>query len=210
MQFSQSFLENDKVLFLLDASTSAETPIQSDDPQDSDNNEDALLPSTSGEGALLSFTSADDMDNISVVEKSPSVGPSKNKADSLVAVTHKKRLSNPPQTQVQELLEEFFPGERSRIHHHNVCDAGCTFSRKQISWQRETNRDKKKEKLFNHTWLRKADIAYCTASRYWWPVFVEGEGVYCILCKKHNAHSTQNKQEKFSLKPSGRFKSTAL
>lgn len=145
MQFSQSLLENDKVLFLLDASTSAETPRRSDEPQDSDNNEDALLPSTSGEGALLPFTSADDMDNISVAEKSPSVGPSKNKADSLVAVTHKKRLSNPPQTQVQEVLEEFFPGKRSRIHHHDVCDTGCTFSRKQISRQLEANRDKKKK-----------------------------------------------------------------
>ena len=65
--------------------------------RNSDNNKDALLPSTSGEGALLPFTSADDRDNISVVEKTPSVGPSETKADSLVAVTHKKRLSNPPQ-----------------------------------------------------------------------------------------------------------------
>ena len=159
-------------MFLLDASTSAATPTQSDDgPQDSDNNDDALLPSTSGEGALLPLTCADDVDNILVLENSPLVGPSENKSDSLVTVTCKKRLGNPPQTRVQELLEELFPGERSRIHHHDVCDAGCTF---------------------------------------WWPVFVKGEGVYCILCKKYNAHSTQNKQEKFSLEPSVRFKSTAL
>ena len=198
-------------MFLLDASTSAATPTQSDDgPQDSDNNDDALLPSTSGEGALLPLTCADDVDNILVLENSPLVGPGENKSDSLVTVTRKKRLGNPPQTRVQELLEELFPGERSRIHHHDICDAGCTFSRDEISQKREANKDKKKEKVFNHTWLCKADTAYCAASGYWWPVFVEGEGVYCILCKKHNAHSTQNKQEKFSLEPSVRFKSTAL
>ena len=198
-------------MFLLDASTSAATPTQSDDgPQDSDNNDDALLPSTSGEGALLPLTSADDVDNISVLENSPLVGPGKNKSDSLVTVTRKKQLSNPPQARVQELLEELFPGERSRIDHQDVCDAGCTFSRDEIPRQREANKDKKKEKVFNHTWLCKADTAYCAASGYWWPVFVEGEGVYCILCKKYNAHSTQNKQEKFSLEPSVRFKSTAL
>ena len=49
----------------------------------------------------------------------------------------------------------------------------------------------------------KADISYCTESGYWWPVFVEGEGV-------HNVHSTQNKQEKFSSEPFVRFKSSAL
>lgn len=145
-----------------------------------------------------------------MLENIPSVGPRENKADSLVAVIYKKRLSNPPQTRVQELLEEVFPRERSRIHHHEVCDAGCTFSRDEISRQRPANKDKKKEKLFNHTSLCKADIAYCAASGYWWSVFVEGEGAYCILCKKHNAHSTQNKQEKFSLKPSLRFKSTLV
>ena len=147
-------------MFLLDASTSAATPTQSDDsPQDSDNNDDALLPSTSGEGALLPLTSADDVDNISVLENSPLVGPGVNKSDSLVTVTRKKQLSNPPQTRVQELLEELFPGERSRIHHHDVCDAGCTFSRDEISRHQEANKDKKKENVFNHTWLCKADIA---------------------------------------------------
>ena len=189
-------------MILLDASTSGATPTQSDGPlelatPDSDNDECALLPSTS----------ADNVEKTSLIEKSSSVVPNENK-DSPVA--HKKRLNNPHQTRAQELLEDLFPGERSRIHHHDVCDAGCTFSREEISRQREANNDKRKEKLFNHTWLCKNDIAYCTESGYWWPVFVEGEGVYCILCKKHNAHSTQNKQEKFSSEPSVRFKSSAL
>ena len=123
-------------MFLLDASTSATIPTQSDDgPQDSNNNDDALLLSTS----------ADDVDNILVLQNSPSVGPSKNKADSLIVVIRKKRLSNPPQTQVQELSEELFPGERSRIDHHDVCDADCTFSSDEISWQQEANKDKERK-----------------------------------------------------------------
>lgn len=64
------------------------------------------------------------------------------------------------------------------------------FSIEEISRQLEANKDKKKIKLFNHTRLCKADIAYYTASEYWWPVFVKDEGVYCIMCKKHNVHST--------------------
>ena len=109
----------------------------------------------------------------------------------------------------QEISEDLFPAEKLRIHHHDICDASYTLSREEISRQLEANKDKK-EKLFNHSWLCKTDIAYCTASGYWWPVFVEGEGVYCILCKKHNVQSTRNKQEKFSSEPSVRFKSSAL
>ena len=60
---------------------------------------------------------------------------------------------------------------------------------------RMANKGKKKEKLFNHTWLCKADIAYCAARGYWWPVSVEDEEVNCILCKKHNVHFTRNKRE---------------
>jgi len=135
------------------------------------------------------------------VEQSPSVP---------VTNLKQRRLDNLPKTGAQEILNNLFPAEKSEIHHHDICDASCTFGREEISRQREANKDKKKEKLFNHSWLCKADIAYCTASGYWWPVFVEGEGVYCILCKKHNVHSTQNKQEKFSSEPSVRFKSSAL
>ena len=54
-----------------------------------------------------------------------------------------------------------FSGRKSGIHH--ICDAGCTFSREEISRQLEADKGKK-EKLFNHTWLCKADIAYCAAS----------------------------------------------
>ena len=130
------------------------------------------------------------------------------------AVAHKtpSRACNQRQVQecTQQLLEDLFPGEKSRIHHHDVCDAGCTFSREEISRQNEVNKEKKKEKVFNHSWLCQSDIAYRAASGYWWPVFVEGKGVYCILCRKHNAHSTQNKQEKFASEPFVRFKTSAM
>ena len=138
--------------------------------------------------------------------------PSEGKSPSAVPVTKvsKERLDNLPKMCTQEILEDLFPGQQTRLHHHDICDASCTFSREEISRQLEASKDKKKEKLFNHGWLCKAEISYCAASGYWWPVFVEGEGVYCILCKKHNVHSTQNKQEKFSSEPSVRFKSSAL
>ena len=146
--------------------------------------------------------SADNMEKVPSVGKSPSAVPVTN--------VRKEQLDNPLKMHTQEILVDLFPGKKSRIHHQDICNVGCTFSREEISRQLEANKGKKKEKLFNQAWQCKAKTAYCAASRYWWPVFVEGEGVYCILCKKPKVHSTQNKQEKFSSEPSVRFKSLEL
>ena len=43
-----------------------------------------------------------------------------------------------------------------------------------------------------------------------WAAFVEGQGLYCLLCKRHNSSSAQNKSEKFSVTPSTRFKKATL
>lgn len=145
--------------------------------------------------------SADEVEKVTSVEQSPSVPVTNVKNGHWIIC---------PKREHKRFWMTFFSAEKSGIHHHDICDASCTFSREEISRQREANKDKKKEKLFSHSWLCKADIAYCTPSGYWWPVFVEGEGMHCILCKKHNVHSPQNKQEKFSLEPSVRFKFLAL
>ena len=77
------------------------------------------------------------MEKVALVEKSPQVVPVAN---------------------VRVILEDFFPGRKSRIHQHDICDVGCTCSREEIS-REEGNKDKKKEKLFNHPWLSEANIA---------------------------------------------------
>ena len=44
----------------------------------------------------------------------------------------------------------------------------------------------------------------------WWLVYVEGEGMYCLVCKKHMMKHPQNKREVFSGTPSVRFKNDAI
>lgn len=45
---------------------------------------------------------------------------------------------------------------------------------------------------------------------YWWLSFVEGQGMYCILCKKHNMKHTLNKRDVFVYTPATRFLEDAL
>ena len=43
-----------------------------------------------------------------------------------------------------------------------------------------------------------------------WPVYIEGEGFYCLLCKKHQTANAQNKEVKFTMEPSVRIKEQSL
>ena len=47
---------------------------------------------------------------------------------------------------------------------------------------------------------------YCERTGVWWAVYVEGEGMYCLLCRKHLSKAVRNKSDIFSVHPSTRFK----
>jgi len=59
-----------------------------------------------------------------------------------------------------------------------------------------------KPEKFNHDWVEKIDN--------WWLCRDEGEGMFCIICKKHGVTNPQNKTDKFSGVASDRFKSDAI
>ena len=40
----------------------------------------------------------------------------------------------------------------------------------------------------------------------WWPVYVEGEGLFCLLCKRHDMSNPQNKSKVFNKEPCKRFR----
>lgn len=54
---------------------------------------------------------------------------------------------------------------------------------------------------FQHAWL---------SAKNWWLLYIENEGMYCIVCKKHNMKHPNNQRETFSGTPSVRFKVDAL
>ena len=44
----------------------------------------------------------------------------------------------------------------------------------------------------------------------WWLVYIEWEGMYCLLCRVHNTKNRFNKDSKFKCEPSIRYKRSAL
>ena len=57
----------------------------------------------------------------------------------------------------------------------------------------------KKKQMFNHRLLLKKDLAYNRKVQMWWLGYIEGEGQYCLICKKFHSKNPQNKKEFFSV-----------
>jgi hypothetical protein len=53
-------------------------------------------------------------------------------------------------------------------------------------------------------------MSFCTATEFWWLVYAEGEGMFCLLCRQNEEHILQNKSKVFNKDPVVKFKKSAL
>lgn len=96
------------------------------------------------------------------------------------------------QEECKALIEEFFEG---RVHNYYTCFNKCSkLSEQEI--------ERIKPKKFSHDWVENIDN--------WWLCHVEGQGMFCIICKKHGVVNRQNKTDKFTAAASDRFESDAI
>ena len=104
---------------------------------------------------------------------------------------------------VEELLKET---ETSLLHHKLACPA--------VSCQKISADDQKAEKSlkdkFKHKWLTDKSLAYCSKTEIWWLAYVEGKGMYCLLCRKHNTKNEQNKSKVISSDPAVRYRKPTI
>ena len=48
-------------------------------------------------------------------------------------------------------------------------------------------------------------MSFCVTTEMGWPVYVEGEDLFCLLCKKHDTSNPQNNSTVFNKEPCKRF-----
>lgn len=71
------------------------------------------------------------------------------------------------------------------LHNHQLClGRGCVNISKNNQDVQKGVRDK-----FQHQWLSR-EMSYCDVSGYWWLAYMEGAGMFCLLCKKHNVFTS--------------------
>ena len=97
----------------------------------------------------------------------------------------------------KDLITQFF-GTNKVVHTYYTCPSKlCN------SFRHEEIARLKQQKKYIHTWHQEKEN--------WWLCFVEGEGMFCLLCKKHAIKTVQNKEESaFTQTASMRLKYDAL
>ena len=106
-----------------------------------------------------------------------------------------------------KLLEEYFPEAFSikTLHSYYTCSGTCTEVSKQEQQKQQGKGDK-----FQHSWLFEETLAFSRETGMWWLVYIEGQGMFCLLCGVHNTKNRFNKDSKFNCEPSIRYKRSAL
>ncbi|XP_062583557.1 zinc finger protein 862-like isoform X2 [Saccostrea cucullata] len=89
----------------------------------------------------------------------------------------------------------------SNVHHAALCTDTCDLSSKDPQkWSKEKHR-------FKHKMICDYETSYSEKTGLWWLVYVEGEGMYCLLCRKHKV---VNSNEFFCSKAATRFRKEAI
>ena len=112
-----------------------------------------------------------------------------------------------PQEAHKILIDQQFPGiDILKIYNYSLCSScGCSsFSAE------ERKRQSNLKETFDHAWLNNSNLSYCIATRLWDFIFIEGDGLYCMLCKKHDMKNPRNKSTVFSQESSKRFRKGTL
>ena len=95
---------------------------------------------------------------------------------------------------------------QSKYYQQDFCKEGdrCSVSKN------EAEQLSKQSYRFQHSWLQEISLSFCVTTEMWWPVYVAGEGPYCLLCKKQDTFNPQNKSKIFNKEPCKRFRLEAL
>ena len=113
-----------------------------------------------------------------------------------------KNISSKPvsKDKAKLLIGSLFCNEESLHSFYSCEDKSCTNISKE-----EFAQIKAKDK-FQHAWIFDRNLTYCDKMGYHWLVYVEGKGMFCVLCRKYNSANPQNKTKKFNMDASVRYK----
>ena len=95
---------------------------------------------------------------------------------------------------------------RGHLHSYYQCKkVDCT----KLSIVDESKQKDLKRK-FQHVWLEDRSLAFEKTTGIWWLLYLENEGLFCLLCRKHNVVNPSNKSKIFNATPSVRYRKEAI
>lgn len=97
-------------------------------------------------------------------------------------------------------------GPESVVHSFYKCKSRSCSS---ISSSEQDRLARRSDDKFNHHWINEK-MTFCSKKGYNWLLHEEGQGMFCLLSRKHNVANTKNKSKKFNMEPAVRFKKKAV
>ena len=95
---------------------------------------------------------------------------------------------------------------RGHLHSYYQCkNTDCT----KLSTVDESKQKGLKRK-FQHVWLEDCSLTFDKTTGIWWLLYLENEGLYCLLCRKHNVVNPSNKSKIFNAAPCVRYRKEAI
>ncbi len=102
-----------------------------------------------------------------------------------------------------KFLSLSFTTESSDLHSYYKCrNCGCN----SLSSVELTRLKAKSDDKSQHHWIIDGSLTFCKKTGINWLVYLEGDGMFCLLCRRHNCSNSQNKSKKLNLEPSVRYK----
>jgi len=103
----------------------------------------------------------------------------------------------------RQMIQEEFKNSDKRIHHYSLCSDQCRLS------QDDPQASSKNKHRFKHSVLFDRSTAFSPSTGIWWLIYIEQEGMYCLLCRKHHNLNANNK-DIYCRKPGTRFRKEAI
>jgi len=104
---------------------------------------------------------------------------------------------------VKEVYQIFPDVDAQRLHQFDVCSIHNCSS---LTNKESTGSQNK----FRHEWLFDKSLGFFLSTGWNWCVYVEGQGMHCVLCRKHKVQNKQNKSKTFVEEPSCRVRKATL
>ena len=100
--------------------------------------------------------------------------------------------------QTRKMINSLFPGGEI-VHSFYHC------SENKCRYQKEKGRKK-----FDHAWIFRRDLCYDSTTGLWWLLCVQEKGMFCLLCRLHQAKSKHYKTASYGMEPAVHFQTSAL
>ena len=168
-----------------------------------------FLPSTSSDRGKRSNASLNSDNNNSKDEEDdlpPKRSLKSTSSEAIGASCASFKKSSLSSEDVDGIINDIFTEDQKKVlhHYHRSHERNCSGLRTGEKQRLSSKKDK-----FQHEWLFDTNV-FCEKTGLRWLVFVEGEGMYCLICKKYKSTNQQNKSDIFNETPPVRYKTTAI